>query len=77
MSKAHLLSSDSPLTAGQDYKSCCGVEVVRTRFIACFDSAEMGETLDFLSPSKLCRKCRENLGAGMYVYAAISGKEGL
>ena len=65
--KAHLKTSDSPLTQGQTETADCGAIVLRAKHLFFWDESAMRRPLMY-SIGQVCQKCARTSTTGVYVY---------
>jgi hypothetical protein len=79
--KAHITSSDSPLKAGGELGTACGVDIKRAYFPMSIDTSGVtGRTISALISANtllLCRKCQVAPLPGNYVYLVTEATEKL
>lgn len=75
--RAHLLDSDEPLMAGENYTALCGAEVKNAQFACAFDDELIGGLFsEFLADnsSRFCRRCQMLEIEKRCVYALVDGE---
>jgi hypothetical protein len=79
--KAHLRSSDEPLTANQPLTASCGAEIKKAYFAMSVDTSGVtGRTISALISANsllLCRKCQVAPLPGNYVYLVTEATDKL
>lgn len=76
----HILVSESPLNAGENYTALCGREIVKAAFV--WTDGEIKTEDDFLDKLGMCcRKCTKARGGivdkpanTLYCYGALDGE---
>lgn len=69
--KAHLLTSEFPISDGQSQTADCGKEIVKAKIEFCWDSADVGSSIP-VSTLMLCSGCAHKAIASVdrrrYIY---------
>jgi hypothetical protein len=74
--KAHLLSSENPIVAGETLPASCGKEISNLKIECVWDTLEVGSQSIPLSTILFCGKCVQRLqpSGKRYVYAVTSSE---